>query len=164
MYRALVPLDADLDRAEAQARAVRRLPGTGDELDVTLLHVGDDREADVPAVDRAESVLSEVGADVTRMVRQGDPASVIVNVASEVDAEAIVLGGRKRSPLGSFLFGSVSQAVMADASRPVMITGTEVKHDPTHVCQSCGETYHLEEGVEVSECRACGGTKVEART
>lgn len=34
--------------------------------------------------------------------------------------------------------------------------------EPTHVCESCGEEYHIDrEGeTEIPECRACGGVRV----
>jgi nucleotide-binding universal stress UspA family protein len=129
MYRVLVPVDADVDRAAAQATAVARLPAAGSEVEATVLHVTDDADADAPSVERAVALLTEAGVAVSRTVRSGDPARVILDAADEVDADLVVLGGRKRSPLGSFLFGSVSQAVLADATRPVTITGSSVSPD-----------------------------------
>ncbi|MFB6303795.1 MAG: universal stress protein [Haloferacaceae archaeon] len=54
----------------------------------------------------------------------GDPVEAILRTADGIDADLIVLGGRKRSQLGSVLFGSVSQEVLLHADRPVTITGT----------------------------------------
>jgi nucleotide-binding universal stress UspA family protein len=53
-------------------------------------------------------------------VRVGDPADVIVTYADEVDARYVVIGGRRRSPTGKALFGSVTQRVMLSASVPVL--------------------------------------------
>lgn len=33
--------------------------------------------------------------------------------------------------------------------------------DPSHVCQSCGEEYDTDPGVDIDSCRRCGGVKVE---
>jgi len=68
-------------------------------------------------------VFGEAGVSVTTRSEGGDPAEIIVQVAREIDADLIVMGGRKRSSLGSLLFGSVSQAVILDTIRPVMMTG-----------------------------------------
>jgi nucleotide-binding universal stress UspA family protein len=131
MYRVLVPVDADGDRAVAQARAVQNLPGSRSAVEVTILHVSDgDPEvspAQLPAGRAAVESLREAGVAVETAARSGDPAVEIVQVAREVDADLVVLGGRKRSPLGSLLFGSVTQAVIADADRPVTVTGNTVR-------------------------------------
>jgi nucleotide-binding universal stress UspA family protein len=71
----------------------------------------------------AQDSLRTSGVRVETATRWGDPAEQILQAADEIDADMIVLGGRKRSPLGSLLFGSVSQAVTLDATRPVVITG-----------------------------------------
>jgi nucleotide-binding universal stress UspA family protein len=162
MYPVLVPVDDDEERAEAQATAVARLPADEGEVVATVLHVTDDVGAEAPAVERAATVLAEAGVQVDREQRGGDPARVILDRAEDVGAELIVLGGRKRSPLGSFLFGSVSQAVLADASRPVTVTGASVTPEPSHVCQDCGEHYYADPATDIRECRSCGGVHVEA--
>lgn len=39
---------------------------------------------------------------------------------------------------------------------------TERTKPASHVCQSCGEKYFTEPGIDINECRACGGIRVEA--
>lgn len=50
----------------------------------------------------------------------GKPARKILQVADEMDARYVVMGGRKRTPMGKGLFGSTSQAVLLDADRPIV--------------------------------------------
>ena len=57
---------------------------------------------------------------VETVVRVGDPAEGISSYAEEVDTRFVVLGGRRRSPTGKALFGSVTQKVMLSASVPVL--------------------------------------------
>ncbi len=56
--------------------------------------------------------------DVTADVRQmmgADVAQELVRVAREVDADAIVIGLRHRTPVGKMIMGSVAQQVLLDA-------------------------------------------------
>lgn len=49
-----------------------------------------------------------------------DPAEQILEAAAEVEAELIVLGTRKRTPVGKFLLGSTIQRVILEAACPVL--------------------------------------------
>lgn len=166
MYHVLLPIDTDEDRSLSQARATADLLRAGKDVEVTLLRVFDDQEtADATSVrqtatgQRVADYLSDVGVMVHTESRHGDPAPVIVQVADELNADSIILGGRKRSKLGSLIFGSVSQAVTLQADRPVVITGDTVKADPTYICETCGEKYYTDS--EITSCNSCGGTKIE---
>jgi nucleotide-binding universal stress UspA family protein len=169
MHNILLPVDSSEERATAQSDAVRDVPHAAEEVRVYLLHVFDDRDiAEKTAVRQttggnvAHERLGRVGIDVEPMSRHGDPAQEIIRAAEEIDADRILLGGRKRSPLGSLLFGSVTQEVMLDTSRPVVVTGeAETTEDPSHRCASCGERYYTDRSTEIETCRSCGGAKVD---
>src|ERR671923_315512 len=62
--------------------------------------------ADVLA--RAELRFREAGFEVEKHAREGDPAQTIIDVASEQNAELIVVGARGNSGIRRFLLGSVS--------------------------------------------------------
>ncbi|MFB6106996.1 MAG: universal stress protein [Halobacteriaceae archaeon] len=130
MYRVLLPIDDDEDRARAQAEAVAALPSP-EEVEAVVMHVFPGEEAaektaatQTQSGRTAESILRDAGVRVETESRWGDPAAAIVDAARERDADVIVLGGRKRSALGSALFGSVSQAVTLESDRPVTVTGS----------------------------------------
>lgn len=55
----------------------------------------------------------------------GDPADEIIDYARENNASYVVVGGRKRSPVGKALFGSVTQSVLLNTSRPVVSVRTD---------------------------------------
>lgn len=169
MYSVLLPVDTAESRASAQAATVIDLPNAAERVEATLLHVFDDAdraEETSPLQTRAGKLahdqLQDAGVSVEAMARHGDPAAEILAAAEEVDADMILMGGRKRSPLGSVLFGSVSQEVTLDATRPVVVTGDRQQQEiPSHRCQSCGEEYYTDHDLDIPSCRNCGGTKVE---
>ncbi|WP_415379742.1 universal stress protein [Halosimplex sp. TS25] len=169
MYTVLLPVDTAESRATAQVETAIELPNAGAEVEVVLLHVfseADRAEKTSPiqlrAGERAHERLRDAGVAVEPMSRHGDPATEILEAAEEVGANMILLGGRKRSPLGSVLFGSVSQEVTLDADRPVVVTGDRrQQRTPSHRCRSCGEEYYTDHDLDIPSCRNCGGTKVE---
>ena len=128
MYHAVLAVDENEERAESAAREIANLPGGTDEKRVTLVHVFQDNPSgasatQVASVRAAQDVLEAAGLDVEISEASGDPADVILDVAAEVGADLLVVGGRKRSPAGKALFGSVTQSVILNAERPVMVAG-----------------------------------------
>ena len=87
------------------------------------------REFDREDAIESEAQLEEVADDpreagveheVRQLVRGIDPADDLVNVATEVGAEFIVIGLRRRSPVGKLILGSNAQRVLLDAPCPVL--------------------------------------------
>jgi nucleotide-binding universal stress UspA family protein len=76
-------------------------------------------EQDLEAI-RAELRDAGVEHDIRQLVRGMDPADDLVNVANDVDAEFIVIGLRRRSPVGKLILGSNAQRVLLDAPCPVL--------------------------------------------
>lgn len=64
--------------------------------------------------------LEEMAVEGTAVGLVGDEVSEIVRYASEQDGRYVVIGGRKRSPVGKAVFGSVAQDVLLGADRPVV--------------------------------------------
>jgi nucleotide-binding universal stress UspA family protein len=77
--------------------------------------------------DMAELVrpLEGRGWTVERRVVDGRPASVIMGVAEEIDADLIVMGSRGHGVMRTMLLGSVSAEVAGNAQRSVLV----VRHD-----------------------------------
>jgi nucleotide-binding universal stress UspA family protein len=51
------------------------------------------------------------------------PPETIIETGEELEVDVIVTAGRKRSPAGKALFGSVSQSVILGTDRPVIDCG-----------------------------------------
>ncbi|WP_408958942.1 universal stress protein [Natrinema sp. 74] len=144
MYHIVVPVDEDETRGETAAAFVTAL-GDDDGLDadlddvtVSIVNVfkefkavdeganvrsdefyDEDEYPDSVLTVRDRLAAADVAVDLER--RHGDPADEIVEYAESVDADLIVIPGRKRSAVGKAVFGSVTQDVILTADRPVTI-------------------------------------------
>jgi nucleotide-binding universal stress UspA family protein len=126
MFTLVVGIDADEGRAESQAETIASMPLDADDVEAVLVHsFGENREGgtvgQVKAVRVAQSRLEAAGFEVTPEGYGGDPAQAILNVADDHDADQIVVAGRKRTPAGKVLFGSVTQSVILGTERPVLV-------------------------------------------
>lgn len=84
-----------------------------------------DQEASAKAeaeMDRIRGRLAEAGIEheVRQLVRGFEPAEDLISIAEAVDAELIVIGLRRRSPVGKLILGSNAQRILLDAKCPVL--------------------------------------------
>jgi nucleotide-binding universal stress UspA family protein len=87
------------------------------------------REFDLDDSIRSEAELEQIRDQLTKagvsheirqLVRGMDPADDLIQVAADVQADFIVIGLRRRSPVGKLILGSNAQRVLLDASCPVL--------------------------------------------
>lgn len=76
--------------------------------------------------DEIQAILNRVGqGDVRWRLRLAaedqEVAAAIIAAAQEENASLLVIGARKRSPLGKFLIGSATQTIILDAPMPVLV-------------------------------------------
>lgn len=71
--------------------------------------------------------LADDDVDVTVRGAVGDEADAILDLEASVDADQIVIGGRRRSPSGKALFGSTAQTVLLEADCPVTFVKAHAK-------------------------------------
>lgn len=87
------------------------------------------REYDGETSARSESDLSTLETklrasgleyDVRQLVRGFEPAEDLIGIAEESDADLIVIGLRRRTPVGKLILGSNAQRILLDAPCPVL--------------------------------------------
>ena len=134
MYTVVVGVDEEDEHALGCARAVANLPGDASEKRAILFHCFVDNPSgasatQIHAIRQARDYFEERGVEFDIAESSGDPTEEIIGTAERVGADLIVVGGRKRSPTGKALVGSVTQSVILDADRPVMVTGVDRDDD-----------------------------------
>ena len=72
------------------------------------------------AADFAAAAAEDIDVPYETIGRIGKAAEEINKYADKQDARYVVTGGRKRSPTGKALFGSVSQRILLNSPRPVV--------------------------------------------
>ena len=114
--------EAAVDQGIAEAKL------RGAELIVVNSHRGG-REYDDETSSRSEQDLTALEAklkdsgltyDVRQLVRGFEPAEDLISIAEANAADLIVIGLRRRSPVGKLILGSNAQRVLLDAHCPVL--------------------------------------------
>ncbi|MDO3395049.1 universal stress protein [Nocardioides cremeus] len=112
----------------ALARGIEEAKLRGLRLVVVSSHRGG-QEYDTEAAGKAQVELDEVRAELEgtgvdfelrQLVRGFEPAEDLIGLASDSDAELLVIGLRRRSPVGKLILGSNAQRILLDAACPVL--------------------------------------------
>ncbi|WP_182527020.1 universal stress protein [Nocardioides dongkuii] len=112
----------------ALAKAIEETRLRGAKLVVVNSHRGGS-EFDSVAARRADAEMesvkqrladSGVDHDLRQLVRGFEPAEDLISIAEANDAELIVIGLRRRSPVGKLILGSNAQRILLDAHCPVL--------------------------------------------
>ena len=109
-------------------KAVEEAKLRGAKLVVVNSHRGGS-DFDADASSQAEREMNEVRTvldgsgveyDIRQLVRGFEPAEDLISIAEANAAELIVIGLRRRSPVGKLILGSNAQRVLLDAHCPVL--------------------------------------------
>jgi nucleotide-binding universal stress UspA family protein len=112
----------------ALSRAIDEARLRGTQLVVVNSHRGG-QEFDGEAARKAETDMDAVRArldeagveyDLRQLVRGFEPAEDLISIAEASSAELIVIGLRRRSPVGKLILGSNAQRILLDAHCPVL--------------------------------------------
>jgi nucleotide-binding universal stress UspA family protein len=76
-------------------------------------------EQDLSALE-AKLAASGLQYELRQLVRGFEPAEDLISIAESSGAELIVIGLRRRSPVGKLILGSNAQRILLDAHCPVL--------------------------------------------
>ncbi|NUE02088.1 universal stress protein [Halorubraceae archaeon YAN] len=129
MYQIVVGVDQSEDSGTSLGKAIVSLPIDTADVNITVLHCFEDNPSGASAtqigsVRRLTEQLDDAGIGYTVREDSGNPSDAILSLAADVDADLLVIGGRKRSPTGKALFGSVTQSVILESDRPITVVKT----------------------------------------
>lgn len=130
MYEILTAIDDENEHVAAQMNAIEDMVAVSDETVVHLIHVFTDNQPgasihQIESIRDAKQHLESLDIEVRLVETSGDPAEEIRKYAEEYDIDQICVGGRKRSPTGKALFGSVTQDVILGTAKPVLVCGAK---------------------------------------
>ena len=101
------------------------------QTELAVLHVVESLDLDIAAANRSgisdevERVLRDAGIEVSWELHlatgEENVADAILSLVDDVKAEILVIGARRRSPVGKFLLGSVTQTIILQADVPVFV-------------------------------------------
>jgi len=104
-------------------------------------------------VEEAAQRLRSQGAQAEAKVGQGDPKTVILEHATELDADLIVMGAHGSSAIERFLVGSVSRSVLRHAHCSVELVRTSASHTIRNVLIGVDGSAGSRDAVELTAAR-----------
>jgi len=137
MYKILVAVDGSEHSRRAVEYAARRAKGVP--CKILLLHVEtpvmawevgpvssseavlDGREAESREVLHASACQFDRATEVEKRVVRGEPATTILEQATRLAVDEVVIGSRGLRPFGAALLGSIAYKVVHEAKMPVVI-------------------------------------------
>lgn len=142
--------DADGPAFDRSARLVTSVPGS----ELHLVHVFDA----IPSAERSRQLVGQLrlymnqkaaianGIYVGVHLRAGDPVRELIQLATEVHADVIVIGSHRGSHIKNWIAGSTVERLLGDATFPVLVANPKpkepVKHEPVILppCPQCVQT------------------------
>ena len=89
---------------------------SGDEPDIAVITEAEE------GLERAKNYCDNAGikSETHLLIRGFEPGEDLVMFAEEQNADEIIIGIKRRSKVGKFIFGSTAQVVILDAHCPVL--------------------------------------------
>jgi nucleotide-binding universal stress UspA family protein len=107
----------------ADFRLLTNFPDTGEEMVIAEFL---EKEGE-KALDRVQELAKDQDLPFTRLLKEGHPSTVILEVAEELECDLIVMGTHGRTGLDHLLMGSVAESVTRHAKCSVFVVSGKDK-------------------------------------
>ena len=133
MRRILVGFDGSEGAEKALNKAMMLMEENGELILLAVIPIPSEQNlVDETAYElikkKAENIINDVVRDIgfhdfeiTGMIEEGDVAAKIIDIASDLNCDIIVLGSLGASELGNYPIGSIANKVVQYAHEPVMV-------------------------------------------
>ena len=134
MLRKILYADSGADNAQDMLKLLLELPAIkGANLSILRVVSPKTKDEETEAMSQAEAKISELltrlGIEknqVTTIVEEGEPKTIVLKVAQEQDADLIIMGSRGLGKLQSILSNSVSQYVFQLTDRSMLLVKDDI--------------------------------------
>jgi nucleotide-binding universal stress UspA family protein len=135
MIQKILLADSGTGHSEEMLKALMAIPSL-QRVQVTVLYVVPPQVTEEAMAEKwaeGEALLEQAlhtlkldPAQVTTLLRSGDPKDMVCHVADEIDTDLIIMGSRGLKRLVSILENSVSQYVFQLSSRPMLLVKDDI--------------------------------------
>ncbi|MGF1541114.1 MAG: universal stress protein [Pleurocapsa sp.] len=134
MLKKILYADSGADNARDMLKTLLQLPAlAGSEVSILQVISPKTKEEETNAVqiahDKIDQLVEQLGihnSKVISKVSEGEPKTIVLNVAQEIDADLIIMGSRGLGKLQSILSNSVSQYVFQLTERSMLLVKDDI--------------------------------------
>ena len=113
--KVLLGIGGSDDSIRALEKTVERTANANDDLTIAIVENPSVERSRDDIESKVTDVLDDYGIDVDVRHLEGDPGSVLVDLAENEGFEQIALGGGETSPMGKIQIGSIAEFVLLNS-------------------------------------------------
>ncbi len=134
MLKKILYADSGTDNARDMLAILLDLPALQSvELSILRVVSPKTKEEETTSVSQSEATIEQLktklgvkASKITSIVKEGEPKTVVLDVAREIDADLIIMGSRGLGKLQSILSNSVSQYVFQLTDRSMLLVKDDI--------------------------------------
>ena len=134
MLKKILYADSGADNAQDMLKTLINLPAiSGSEISILRVISPTTKKEEQESIEEAEAKIEQLveklgiaTSKVNKIVKEGDPKTSVLNAATEINADLIIMGSRGLGKLQSILSNSVSQYVFQLTDRSMLLVKDDI--------------------------------------